>query len=105
LARIGGRRPLHPRSRLPPRHLVSRHRPSRPTAGALTLFDAWAALLLYWIVPYCTWHMAVQYVRIICEHSAVQSDEEEYSITRTTTPTWLICLTASCNDEQTRSEL
>jgi fatty acid desaturase len=58
-------------------------------AGALTLFDAWAALLLYWIVPYCTWHIAVQYVRIICEHSAVQSDEEEYSITRTTIPTWL----------------
>src|SRR5262249_37755564 len=50
-------------------------------AGALTLFDAWAALLLYWIVLYCTWHIAVQYVRIICEHSAVQSDEEEYSIT------------------------
>jgi len=55
----------------------------------LTLFDAWAALLLYWIVLYCTWHIAVQYVRIIYEHSAVQSDEEEYSITRTTIPTRL----------------
>jgi fatty acid desaturase len=58
-------------------------------AGALTLFDAWAALLLYWIVPHCTWHIAVQYVRIFCEHSAVQSDEDEYSITRTTIPTRL----------------
>src|SRR5215510_1157200 len=56
-------------------------------AGALTLFDAWAALLLFWIMPYCTWHIAVQYVRIICEHSAVQSEEEEYSITPTTIPT------------------
>ena len=39
------------------------------------------------IVPYCTWHIAIQYARIICEHSAVESDEEEYAITRTTIPT------------------
>jgi fatty acid desaturase len=45
--------------------------------------------LLYWIVPYCTWHIAIQYPRIICEHSAVESDEAEYAITRTTIPTWL----------------
>jgi fatty acid desaturase len=58
-------------------------------AGALTYFGAWYAFLLYWIVPYCTWHVAAEYVRLICEHSAVESDEEEYSITRTTIPTWL----------------
>ena len=58
-------------------------------AGALTVFGAWYAFLLYWIVPYCTWHIAIQYARIICEHSAVESDEEEYGITRTTIPTWL----------------
>jgi len=58
-------------------------------AGALTVFDAWGGFLLYWLVPFCTWQILVQYVRIICEHSAVESDEEEYSITRTTIPTWL----------------
>ncbi len=58
-------------------------------AGALTYFGAWYAFLLYWIVPYCTWHIAIQYARLICEHSAVESEEEEYAITRTTIPTWL----------------
>ncbi len=57
--------------------------------GALTYFGAWYAFLLYWIVPYCTWHIAIQYARLICEHSAVESEEEEYAITRTTIPTWL----------------
>jgi fatty acid desaturase len=57
--------------------------------GALTIFSAWYAFLLYWIVPYCTWHIAIQYARIICEHSAVESEEEEYGITRTTIPTLL----------------
>ena len=56
-------------------------------AGALTFFEAWSGFLLYWIVPFCTWHILVQYVRIICEHSAVESDEAEYAITRTTIPT------------------
>jgi fatty acid desaturase len=58
-------------------------------AAALTYFGWWYAFLLYWIVPYCTWHIAAQYIRLICEHSAVESEEEEYSITRTTIPTWL----------------
>ena len=56
-------------------------------AGALTVFGAWYAFLLFWIVPYCTWHIVIQYARIICEHSAVESDDEEYGITRTTIPT------------------
>lgn len=58
-------------------------------AGLLTYLELWSALLLYWIVPFCTWHIAAQYIRLICEHSAVESDEEEYAITRTTIPTWL----------------
>jgi hypothetical protein len=40
--------------------------------GALTFFGGWSAFLLYWIVPYCTSHIAVQYTRLICEHSAVR---------------------------------
>jgi fatty acid desaturase len=59
------------------------------SAAALTYFGAWYAFLLYWIVPFSTWHIAAQYIRLICEHSAVVSEEEEYSITRTTIPTWL----------------
>jgi fatty acid desaturase len=58
-------------------------------AAAFTYFGAWYGLLLYWLVPFCTWHIAAQYIRLICEHSAVESDEKEYSITRTTIPTWL----------------
>ena len=58
-------------------------------AAALTYFGAWYGFLLFWIIPYCTWHIAAQYARLICEHSAVESDEEEYAITRTTIPTWL----------------
>src|SRR5688572_29572935 len=59
------------------------------TIAVLTYFSLWTAFLLYWIVPFCTWHIAAQYMRLICEHSAVESDEEEYSITRSTIPTWL----------------
>ncbi len=58
-------------------------------ACVLTFFGAWTGLLWFWLLPYCTWHIAVQYVRLICEHSVVASDEEEYGITRTTIPTWL----------------
>jgi fatty acid desaturase len=58
-------------------------------AGALTYFGAWAGLVWYWLVPFCTWHIAAQYIRLICEHSAVEADEDEYSVTRTTLPTRL----------------
>ena len=57
--------------------------------GLLTWFGVWYEFLLYWIVPYCTWHIAIQYARIICEHSAVESEEEEYASTRTTVPALL----------------
>jgi fatty acid desaturase len=57
--------------------------------GLLTVFGAWTALVWYWLVPFCTSHIAFQYARLICEHSAVESDEAEYAITRSTVPTWL----------------
>ena len=43
---------------------------------------------LYWIVPYCTWHLACQYIRLICEHSAVHSTDPAYTMTRTTLARW-----------------
>src|SRR5262245_26182786 len=58
------------------------------SAATLIYFNALYGFLLYWIVPFCTWHIGVQYIRLICEHSAVESDQEEYSITRTTIPSW-----------------
>jgi fatty acid desaturase len=58
-------------------------------ACALTLAGAWPGFVWYWLVPFCTWHIAAQYIRLICEHSAVESDEDEYRITRTTVPTLL----------------
>ncbi|MEO8422051.1 MAG: fatty acid desaturase family protein, partial [Hyphomicrobium sp.] len=58
-------------------------------AGLLTFYGAWSGLVWYWLVPFCTWHIAAQYIRLICEHSAVESEESEYSVTRTTIPTWL----------------
>jgi len=42
--------------------------------------------LLYWIIPYCTWHIAIQYIRIICELSAIPSSTPPYHLTRTTIP-------------------
>jgi fatty acid desaturase len=42
--------------------------------------------LLYWIIPYCTWHIVIQYIRIICEHSAIPRSTPPYHLTRTTIP-------------------
>lgn len=55
----------------------------------LGVVDGWWAFLLYWVVPYCTWHVVAQYVRLICEHSNVRSDDPRYADTRSTTPGWL----------------
>jgi fatty acid desaturase len=55
--------------------------------GAVWAFSAGQALrgfLLYWIVPFCTWHMACQYMRLISEHSAVPGNDPAYRTTRTT---------------------
>ncbi|MFN7142318.1 MAG: fatty acid desaturase family protein [Myxococcota bacterium] len=54
-------------------------------AAALTAADAWVGFLLYWIVPFCTWHMTAQYVRLICEHSGMPGAAPgAYGQTRTT---------------------
>jgi fatty acid desaturase len=45
-------------------------------------------LLYYWLVPLATWFIASNYIRLICEHSAVRSDRAVYSLTRTTVPGW-----------------
>jgi fatty acid desaturase len=52
--------------------------------AALTLAHAWWGFFVYWIVPFCTWHIAAQYVRLVCEHSGVRSDHPAYAETRTT---------------------
>lgn len=65
-------------------HLVLRVVWLAAVVGALTAADAWMGFLLYWVVPYCTWHMVAQYVRLVCEHSNVPSDDPAYGATRTT---------------------
>lgn len=58
-------------------------------ATILTMGGWWWELLILWVVPLCTWHIAVQYMRLIAEHSAVQSADPAYQGTRTTIPTAL----------------
>lgn len=58
-------------------------------AALLSGFGAWSLFLLYWVIPFCTWHVFIQYARLTCEHSNVQSQEVPYQATRTTIPTLL----------------
>lgn len=62
-------------------------------AALITAAHAWWGFFVFWVVPYCTVHVAVQYVRLICEHSNLAADGP-YTLTRTTVPTalerWLI---------------
>ncbi len=55
-------------------------------AVVLTWTDAWLGFAIFWVLPYVTWHAAAQYIRLVCEHSAVRSDDPRYAITRTTIP-------------------
>lgn len=57
-------------------------------AVVLTLAGWWLQFLLLWLVPLRTWHMVCEYTRLICEHSAVHSDDPSLADTRTTIPTW-----------------
>jgi fatty acid desaturase len=50
------------------------------------LTGAGRPILMYWIVPYCTWHIAIQYVRLVCEHSGRISDHRGFNSTRSTVP-------------------
>lgn len=52
-------------------------------------FNLFNQFLLYWIVPFCTWHVTAQYIRLICEHSAIQSTVKPYDMTRTTIANFL----------------
>lgn len=52
--------------------------------GVVAWFDAWSGLFWYWVVPYGTWHVASQYLRLICEHSAMPDAPGAYAQTRTT---------------------
>jgi len=61
-------------------------------ASMLTMFGGWQEFALLWIVPYCTWHVIIQYMRLIAEHSAVHSDDPDFGRTRTTIPTRLEAL-------------
>ena len=58
-------------------------------ATAITLFGFWTEFLLLWIVPLCTWHVTIQYIRLIAEHSNVTSPNPAYKDTRTTIPTFI----------------
>jgi fatty acid desaturase len=54
--------------------------------AGLASSGAWGGFFLYWVLPYCTWHVLIQYLRLICEHSAVRSGDPRYADTRTTIP-------------------
>jgi fatty acid desaturase len=53
----------------------------------LTATGLWYEFVLLWLLPLCTWHIVIQYVRLIAEHSAVHSDDPEFGGTRTTLAT------------------
>ncbi len=55
-------------------------------AVALTTLDCWPEFLLFWLLPYCSWHMVAQYGRLICEHSGRIGTQPGFELTRTTIP-------------------
>lgn len=56
--------------------------------GGLAIAGLTREFLLYWIVPFCTTHIAFQYIRLVCEHSAVASADPAFALTRTTLARW-----------------
>ncbi|MEN0065407.1 MAG: fatty acid desaturase family protein [Myxococcota bacterium] len=52
--------------------------------GIVSMLGGWSMVLWYWLTPFCTWYIVIHYVRLICEHSAIPSDEGAYGQTRTT---------------------
>jgi len=75
-------------------HIVLRSSYYAVAAGVVTWAGCWSRFALYWLVPYCTWHIVAQYIRLICEHSAIPSTDPVYGLTRTTVPPlwqrWLV---------------
>ncbi|KIG15462.1 Fatty acid desaturase [Enhygromyxa salina] len=60
--------------------------------AVLSVGGWWLEYVGLWLVPMCTWHVTIQYMRLIAEHSAVHSDDPAYQATRTTIPTRLEAL-------------
>lgn len=57
-------------------------------AALFTSQGWWMWFVWLWLVPFCTWHIATQYMRLIAEHSAIESEDPAFAETRTTIPTW-----------------
>jgi len=57
-------------------------------AAALTAAGGWVAFAMLWVVPLITWHVLAQYMRLICEHSVVESPHPAYRLTRSTIVPW-----------------
>lgn len=72
--------------RRPPLELAARVGYLGAIAGLLTWQHAWDEALVLWLLPYCTWHIAAQYIRIICEHSGSIAEHPDFARTRSTTP-------------------
>lgn len=56
--------------------------------AAIAAYGGLGLLFYYWLVPLCTWFIASNYMRLICEHSQVKSERPLYALTRTTVPSW-----------------
>lgn len=56
-------------------------------ATLLTATGHWREFMLLWLLPWCTWHVVIQYMRLIAEHSVVRSHDREFRGTRTTLAT------------------
>jgi fatty acid desaturase len=54
--------------------------------AALTIMRLWPEFLTLWVLPYCTWHIAAQYTRLICEHSGRIGTQAGFELTRSTVP-------------------
>jgi fatty acid desaturase len=65
-------------------HLLLRMAYYALIVSAMAYAGVLRGFLLYWIVPFCTAHLAFQYIRLICEHSAIRTDDPAYAATRTT---------------------
>ena len=68
------------------RQLAARVAATIAVAALLTALHLWRDFFLFWVVPFCTWHIAAQYIRLITEHSAIDGDGP-YAVTRTTLAT------------------
>jgi fatty acid desaturase len=72
--------------RRPPLELLARTAYFVLAAWILTRHAWWHEALVLWLLPYCTWHMAAQYARLVCEHSGSIAEHPAFARTRTTMP-------------------